>query len=394
MANLLINTTVGGNAVITTSNIGTYALTSIPATIGPTNINIGNAIYFGGGNNYLNWSGSRINSNVGIQSAVDMVAPIFYDSDNGAYYGDFASTSVMNAIRFGTSTNNGTLNGAGDWGMRLTTNHGWIQFGPANSSHAHIYTDRPNFYFNADLLVNGNTVLTAASYNSYSPTLTGSGASGTWGINVTGTAGSAPANGGTSSNTNSISNALGNTHTWTGYNYFQSNLGATSGAVNSPPLQVFCTGGNSAFMSFHRSGNYAVNFGLDSDNVLRMGGWSASANRWQLDMSGNMTVAGDVTAFSDARVKTNVQTIENALAKTLALRGVSYNRTDSDDTRTKIGVIAQETLEVVPEVVNQDNDGMYNVSYGNMTALLIEAIKEQQAQIEDLKSEIKKLRGE
>ena len=188
MANLLINTTVGGNAVITTSNIGTYALTSIPATIGPTNINIGNAIYFGGGNNYLNWSGSRINSNVGIQSAVDMVAPIFYDSDNGAYYGDFASTSVMNAIRFGTSTNNGTLNGAGDWGMRLTTNHGWIQFGPANSSHAHIYTDRPNFYFNADLLVNGNTVLTAASYNSYSPTLTGSGASGTWGINVTGTA--------------------------------------------------------------------------------------------------------------------------------------------------------------------------------------------------------------
>jgi hypothetical protein len=207
-------------------------------------------------------------------------------------------------------------------------------------------------------------------------------------------AGSAPANGGTSSNTNSISSAVGGTYYWTGLNYFQSNLGATSGALANPPLQAYCTGGNSAFMSFHRSGNYAVNFGLDSDNVLRMGGWSASANRWQLDMSGNMTVAGDVTAFSDARVKTNVQTIENALAKTLALRGVSYNRTDSDDTRTKIGVIAQETLEVVPEVVNQDNAGMYNVSYGNMTALLIEAIKEQQAQIEDLKLEVKKLRGE
>ena len=198
----------------------------------------------------------------------------------------------------------------------------------------------------------------------------------------------------TAGNSNSISNAVGNTHTWTGANYFRSNLGATSGALTAPPLQVYCTGGNSAFMSFHRSGNYAVNFGLDSDNVLRMGGWSATANRWQLDMSGNMTVAGDVTAFSDARVKTNVQTIENALDKTLALRGVSYNRTDSDDTRTKIGVIAQETLEVLPEVVNQDNSGMYNVSYGNMTALLIEAIKEQQAQIEDLKLEVKKLRGE
>jgi hypothetical protein len=198
----------------------------------------------------------------------------------------------------------------------------------------------------------------------------------------------------TAGNTNSISSAVGNSHTWTATNYFRSNLGATSGALSSPPLQVYCTGGNSAFMSFHRSGNYAVNFGLDSDNVLRMGGWSATANRWQLDMSGNMTVAGDVTAFSDARVKTNIHTIENALEKTLALRGVSYNRTDSDDTRTKIGVIAQETLEVVPEVVNQDNAGMYNVSYGNMTALLIEAIKEQQAQIEDLKLEVKKLRGE
>jgi hypothetical protein len=141
-------------------------------------------------------------------------------------------------------------------------------------------------------------------------------------------------------------------------------------------MQAYSTDNNSAFMSFHKSAIYAVNMGLDADNVLRIGGWSASSNRWQLDMSGNMTVAGDVTAFSDARVKENVRTIENALDKTLALRGVSYTRTDSDDTRTKIGVIAQEILEVIPEVVNQDNEGMYNVSYGNLTALLIEAVKE------------------
>jgi hypothetical protein len=195
----------------------------------------------------------------------------------------------------------------------------------------------------------------------------------------------------TAGNVNSISSAVGGSYTWTNTNYFQSNRNTDS---SSPPLQAYSSGGGGAIMSFHRGGYYAVNFGLDSDNVMRIGGWSAGANRWQLDMSGNMTVAGDVTAFSDARVKTNVQTIENALDKTLALRGVSYNRTDSDDTRTKIGVIAQETLEVVPEVVNQDNSGMYNVSYGNMTALLIEAIKEQQAQIEDLKAEVKKLRGE
>jgi len=141
-------------------------------------------------------------------------------------------------------------------------------------------------------------------------------------------------------------------------------------------------------MSFHRGGVYAINMGLDSDNVFRIGGWSASTNRLQMDMSGNLTMAGDVTAFSDARVKENVVTVDNALNKLLALRGVYYNRTDSDDKRTKLGVIAQEILKVIPEVVNQDNDGIYNVSYGNLAGLFIEAIKEQQAQIEELKAKL------
>jgi hypothetical protein len=186
-------------------------------------------------------------------------------------------------------------------------------------------------------------------------------------------------------NVSSISGALNGNHTWTNINYFRTNQGAYLGSLDSAKLQVFNDNNQSAFMSFHRGGYYAVNFGLDQDNVMRIGGWSAAANRWQLDMSGNMTVAGDVTAFSDARVKENVQTIVQALDKVLQLRGVSYNRTDSDDKKTKIGVIAQETLVVVPEVVNQDNAGMYNVSYGNLAGLFIEAFKEQQKQIEDLK---------
>ena len=206
------------------------------------------------------------------------------------------------------------------------------------------------------------------------------------------TAGSAPANGGTSSNTNSISSATGGAYTWTGINYFETNQGGQAvNNSNSAKLQAYSSGNNSAFMSFHRGGYYAVNFGLDDDNVMRIGGWSAGANRWQLDMSGNMTVAGDVTAYSDARVKTNIKTIENALDKVLGLRGVSYTRTDSQDIKTKIGVIAQETLPIVPEVVNQDNDGMYNVSYGNFGGLFIEAFKAQQLQIEDLKKQIEYL---
>jgi hypothetical protein len=112
---------------------------------------------------------------------------------------------------------------------------------------------------------------------------------------------------------------------------------------------------------------------------------TASTQLMILSNAGNLTVSGDVTAYSDARVKTNVQTIENALDKTLKLRGVTYNRTDSEDTSTKVGVIAQEILEVIPEVVKQNDEGMYSVSYGNLTAVLIEAIKEQQKQIDELK---------
>jgi predicted heme/steroid binding protein len=226
---------------------------------------------------------------------------------------------------------------------------------------------------------------TTISYDNstYVPT-TGTGATGTWGISISG-------NAATASNTSSISSAVGGAYTWTGIQYFQSNLGGYSGSLSSPPLEAYCTGANSAFMSFHRGGSYAVNMGLDADNVIRIGGWSASANRLQMDMSGNLTMAGDVTAYSDARVKENVITVDNALEKVLALRGVYYNRTDSEDKRKKIGVIAQETLEVIPEVVSQDNDGMYNVSYGNLAGLFIEAFKEQQKEIEELKKLVNQL---
>ena len=117
----------------------------------------------------------------GVVTAVsDFRAPIFYDSANTNFYGDFASTSVMNSIRFGTSTNNGTLSGSSDWGVRVTTDSGYIQFGPANSSYAHIYTDRGSFYFNKALEVNGNTVIHAGTIGSQSVSYASSAGSVAW----------------------------------------------------------------------------------------------------------------------------------------------------------------------------------------------------------------------
>lgn len=143
------------------------------------------------------------------------------------------------------------------------------------------------------------------------------------------------------------------------------------------------------FRSNHNSTIRGYVYADTSNNI----GFLTSGGGWRLrcDDSGNAIATGDVTAYSDRRVKENIHTIDNALDKVNNLRGVYYTRIDSEDKQRKVGVIAQETLEVLPEVVGQDTDGMYNVAYGNITAVLIEAIKEQQKQIEELKELVNQL---
>jgi len=133
-------------------------------------------------------------------------------------------------------------------------------------------------------------------------------------------------------------------------------------------------------MSFYIASSTPAATITSSGNV----GIGNTNNTYKLDVSGTIRATGDVIAYSDARVKENVETIENALDKVTQLRGVSYTRNDVEDKTTKIGVIAQEVLEVLPEVVQQDDEGKYSVAYGNMVGLLIEAIKEQDKKIERL----------
>jgi len=102
---------------------------------------------------------------------------------------------------------------------------------------------------------------------------------------------------------------------------------------------------------------------------------------------GSVWAKGDVTAYSDARVKGNVKTIDNALNKVEQLRGVTYERTDLENKKS-LGVIAQEVQAVLPELVSEDQDGMLSVAYGNMVGVLIEAIKELNAKVEDLQKQI------
>jgi hypothetical protein len=97
-------------------------------------------------------------------------------------------------------------------------------------------------------------LLSSSNYNNYSPTLTGGNASGTWNINVSG-------------DLTGTARVLG---------YSVSGQALAVGGQGGP--QVFSQGGGAAMMSFHRPGAYAVNFGLDSDNALKVGGWSMGSS--------------------------------------------------------------------------------------------------------------------
>jgi hypothetical protein len=103
-----------------------------------------------------------------------------------------------------------------------------------------------------------------------------------------------------------------------------------------------------------------------------------------LDNAGDLTVAGDVTSSSDIRTKENIETVENSLDLVSQLRGVWYNKIGEDD--RKVGVIAQEVEEVLPEVVKTDTEGMKSVDYGKMVGVLIEAIKDLKKEIDELRS--------
>ena len=105
----------------------------------------------------------------------------------------------------------------------------------------------------------------------------------------------------------------------------------------------------------------------------------------QFTSTGQATFAGDVIAFSDISVKENIRTIDNALDRVTKSRGVLYDRIDSG-TKDNIGFIAQELELEFPELISVNADGTKGVKYQNAVAVLFEAIKEQQQQINELKN--------
>ena len=134
-----------------------------------------------------------------------------------------------------------------------------------------------------------------------------------------------------------------------------------------------------------------------SGNMLVGGsvGIGTTAPDYKLRVQGAIYATGDIIAYSDARAKENVVTLDHALNKVTNLRGVYYTRKDDEQKKRNVGVIAQEVLDVVPELVSySEQSDEYAVKYQNITALLIEAIKEQQHTILSLQSRIETLENQ
>ena len=175
-------------------------------------------------------------------------------------------------------------------------------------------------------------------------------------------------------------NSTGSNNTFIGFS-----AGPDGGPVdltNATAIGAYAVVSQSNSLILGGTGDYAINVGI---------GTSAPSNRLTIEQGYGTAIADGWDTYSSRRWKTNIQTLQGALDKVERLRGVSYDA--KADGQHNIGLIAEEVGEVVPEVVAYESNGKdaKSVDYARLTALLIEAVKEQQAQIQTLKSEIERL---
>ena len=132
----------------------------------------------------------------------------------------------------------------------------------------------------------------------------------------------------------------------------------------------------------------AINQGLTTTSDVRFD--SIGVNTAAPGTSGVIRAANDIVAFysSDERLKDNISNIPNALEKVESLRGVEFDWNDNQEVYEghDIGVIAQDVEKVLPEIVENRDNGYKAVKYEKLTAVLIEAVKELSARVKELEN--------
>jgi hypothetical protein len=155
------------------------------------------------------------------------------------------------------------------------------------------------------------------------------------------------------------------------------------GVTDGDNLFISSTASAHGGLKFNNTAMAAYVDGANSDGTMSIG---TSVVRFKdLYLSGTANAANFNTT-SDATLKTNVETLSGSLDAVKSLRGVSFDWLENGG--SEIGVIAQEVEAVLPDVVSTNDEGIKSVKYGNMVAVLIEAIKEQQLRIEALEAKL------
>jgi hypothetical protein len=181
---------------------------------------------------------------------------------------------------------------------------------------------------------------------------------------------------------------------------------ANGSGVGSNYLELQAPSNSSAdiLMSSGSTGAYGILRYVLSSNTMQF--WTNSTLQTSIDGSGNFSTVGDIIAYSssDATLKTNLVPIANPIAKVQKLTGYEFDWTDeylnsigTNDIcsvrKHDVGLVAQEVETVIPEVVNTKANGIKGVKYDRLVALLIEAVKDQQEQIDELRTELKNLKS-
>jgi hypothetical protein len=172
----------------------------------------------------------------------------------------------------------------------------------------------------------------------------------------------------------------------TAQNYLAGNLGIGSGRT-VPAYAVDVTGDVNVTGSFRVNGT-ALSSGVSGSgttgNIPKFTGTTSIGNSIMSESGSVITISGTLTETSALKYKENIKTIDGALDSVLKMRGVTYNKIGND--YREMGVIAEEVYKVAPELIKFENDEIDSVAYARTVGLLIEAIKEQQKQIDELKS--------
>ena len=203
----------------------------------------------------------------------------------------------------------------------------------------------------------------------------GSGALTLDGVNISGNAATAT----TASTANSVAWAnvtskptnflyTDTNQTVTGIKTFNAQLRVSDGSASTPSIAFASDGATDT--GFYWGGDGYINFASNGQYA------------GQIAPGGDLTMVGDISAFSDRRLKTDLNVITDAVSKVQQLTGYTFTRTDSGKRQT--GVIAQDVQSVLPEAV-LEGDEYLSVAYGSLVGLLIEAIKELKSEIEELK---------